>query len=642
LRKYQARITAKRYICHAVLPNFNPMSFKILFFLCLTCGVYAQSLTDSLEQTLQNKLPDTTRLNTFYDLAAELRTQNPRKALQYGQQGLILAEKMGKENYAAELYTSIALIYFVQAEYSLSLENHLKALRTYEKLKDEYGVAQAYGNIGVLYKNQNKNTEALQYHQKGLAIFRKLKDESAVARSLNNIGVIYKNQEKYLEALPYLEESLKLKQKAEDKRGQANTLANLGIIYSKQNKITQAVESQSQALRLFTEEENQEGIALIHFNLSEVYLLQRDFTKATENAQKSLSIAKKLNTKRQIREAVKVLYQIEYQQANYQSASDYQAQYIALNDSIYTEESAKALAEMQTKYETEKKEKKILQLNLEKETQRNWRIFFVIIAALLLVILAILWRFYRLKIKTNTLLGLKNAELEILNATKDKLFAVIAHDLKNPLSAFRSITQSLSNNVFNISKEEINYFLQELNRTSSGLYDLLQNLLQWAVTQSGRLPFQPEQIDLCEIATENICLLEANANEKRLIIDNQISAETLAFADKNMVKTIVRNLLSNAIKFTPEGGEIRITAEKQDPAWLMHIQDTGIGIASGDVPKLFKIEADTHTIGQSEEKGTGLGLILCKELVEKNQGKICVKSELGKGSVFSFSVPVVS
>jgi signal transduction histidine kinase len=232
----------------------------------------------------------------------------------------------------------------------------------------------------------------------------------------------------------------------------------------------------------------------------------------------------------------------------------------------------------------------------------------------------------------------KNQELELLNATKDKFFSIISHDLQNPLSAFRNVTKALNNAIDNIGKDEIKYYISELNDSSVSLYRLLRSLLQWAQTQTGRISFKRERINLLEAINKTIELFELNVNEKQLELFVTIDKNSFVYADEKVLQTILRNLISNAIKFTPEKGKIEISCSTNYNYEEISIKDTGIGISGHDVEKLFKISEDTKTIGNSKEKGSGLGLIICKEMIEKCGGQIFVESELNKGTNFKFTL----
>ena len=230
-------------------------------------------------------------------------------------------------------------------------------------------------------------------------------------------------------------------------------------------------------------------------------------------------------------------------------------------------------------------------------------------------------------------------ELRTSNATKDKFFSIIAHDLRHPFNSIGNFVTLMSKHSAALSKSEIISLSKDLKENTDKTRDLLENLLQWAQTQRGSTPFKQEVIVLAEIADEIVSLLENVAKEKNIQIDSNITSKTLIFADWQMVSTILRNLLSNAIKFTPESGKISLRTSENDGMIQITVSDTGVGMSQKTIDKLFKIDQQIVSRGTANEKGTGLGLILCKELVEKNGGSIVAMSELGKGSTFSFTLP---
>lgn len=238
---------------------------------------------------------------------------------------------------------------------------------------------------------------------------------------------------------------------------------------------------------------------------------------------------------------------------------------------------------------------------------------------------------------------LENAKkLKQLNATKDKFFSIIGHDLKNPLSILITSTEILANPSYELSKEETIEFSNEIHHTSKRLLELLNNLLTWARSQTNKLEYRPRQIELFEITTLNIYLLKPLADDKLITLESVIPAVTYINCDDNMVKTIIRNLVSNAIKFTPEGGRITISVSddtESSDMLIVTVQDTGVGMPEAVIEKLFRIDVSVTTAGTKNEKGTGLGLILCREFVERWNGRIWAESTPGIGSSFNFTVP---
>jgi len=230
-------------------------------------------------------------------------------------------------------------------------------------------------------------------------------------------------------------------------------------------------------------------------------------------------------------------------------------------------------------------------------------------------------------------------ELQKANATKDKFFSIIAHDLRSPLATFVTVTKVITERFEKYTPEQLKKMIIDLHHSSAKTYNLLENLLEWSRSQRGKIPFNPKYVDLHELAQEVADLFRANAKEKGIELTNKIQPETYAFIDENMIRTVIRNLTSNALKFTQAYGVINIEALELDEQFQVIISDTGVGIESEAIDKLFRIDVHYSTLGTENEKGTGLGLILCKEFVERNNGKIAVESVIEEGSKFKFTIP---
>ena len=242
--------------------------------------------------------------------------------------------------------------------------------------------------------------------------------------------------------------------------------------------------------------------------------------------------------------------------------------------------------------------------------------------------------------KTEQALKESEERLRELNATKDKFFSIIAHDLKSPFNTLLGLSEVLMEDFdeydIQYQKKSINNIYQSAHNT----FKLLENLLLWSCAQRGIMDFYPESENLYLISVETVEPLSQSATNKSISIKNKIPEDIFVKADKNMLLTVLRNLISNAIKFTPKGGEIFIKARQYDNNTEISVKDTGIGISVEEQLKLFQIEEGVSSVGTENEMGTGLGLILCKEFVEKHDGKIWVESKVGKGSKFIFTIPL--
>lgn len=234
----------------------------------------------------------------------------------------------------------------------------------------------------------------------------------------------------------------------------------------------------------------------------------------------------------------------------------------------------------------------------------------------------------------------QSRELVEFNATKDKFLSILAHDLKNPFNAILGFTDLLLSNYKNMDEETLLKGLKTIESASNHAYKLLENLLIWTQNQSGRIQFSPGTLNLHKQISESLGMVESEANKKGIKVVVSLKKSINIFADKNMLDSMLRNLITNAIKFSHRGQKVRITAAQTDHEIQVSVADHGVGIAAEKIPSIFKIDTRTNTLGTENEQGTGLGLILCKEFINRHKGHIWIESTPGKGSIFSFGLPL--
>lgn len=283
--------------------------------------------------------------------------------------------------------------------------------------------------------------------------------------------------------------------------------------------------------------------------------------------------------------------------------------------------------------------------------KKRW--FYLIEFLVLLLLIGFVYR-YLLKVKTNKLLRIQNQKireanqqltqseqkLRALNATKDKFFSIIAHDLRNPFASMLSLSELMSKRFDTLDEEDKISGIRGFNNSARRLYNLLENLLTWSRSQTGRIDFHPEPFNLSHLIQECIHLYSLSAEKKGIQVDFSQVDKHMAYGDQQMISTVIRNLLSNAIKFSRCNGAVEIEVVLNNLLYEITVRDSGVGIAPAHLKKLFRIESTRKCIGTSGEKGSGLGLLICKEFVERNGGTISVKSKLDKGSEFCFTLPI--
>jgi len=295
-----------------------------------------------------------------------------------------------------------------------------------------------------------------------------------------------------------------------------------------------------------------------------------------------------------------------------------------------------------------------LRIRIDPPFWMTW--WFYLLEALIIAAILVFAYKYLLKIRTNKLLRVQNekiyhanqklteseSNLKRLNATKDKFFSIISHDLKNPFTSLLSISELMASDYKNLDEEEKEQGIMRVHDSGKRIYNLLENLLTWSRAQSGRTSFKPQQLELVEMVEENIDLLKEAAEAKDIIMVKSTPELALAFGDQDMFNTVLRNLLNNAIKFSPKGKLIEVKVKDIKSSYEISVTDQGVGIAEEHLEKLFRIDAKYKTEGTAGEKGTGLGLIICKEFVEKNGGHIKVTSVIKEGTSFVFTIPKTS
>jgi signal transduction histidine kinase len=231
-------------------------------------------------------------------------------------------------------------------------------------------------------------------------------------------------------------------------------------------------------------------------------------------------------------------------------------------------------------------------------------------------------------------------QLKELNATKDTFFSILAHDLKNPFSSLHSMSELVIRDYEELEEEDKLKVLNNIHKQTELIYNLLENLLTWSKSQSGRIEFSPEKFNLTRLVEVNINLHQVPAGEKGVVISSNIKEEFQAYGDREMINTVIRNLINNAIKFSFEGGTVEVEVKSKDKCFEVLVRDSGTGMTEEDAKKIFLIDQKFKTPGTAGETGTGLGLVLCIDFVHNNRGEIWCDTRVGKGSSFYFTLPI--
>lgn len=588
------------------------------------------------------------------------RLHDYKKAIEYYLKSIDLVKELGYPDFLAHLNNSLAYVYTQIFYKEKALEYYLQAIRIYENTNNYLGIANTFNSIGLVHQSNKDNLKALSYFEKSLEILEEHENLYTLSNVYNNMGISYDNLDKNEDALEYYRKSFEISKELEDINGISTGNNNIGLVYLELKKYNLAEKHLKEALRISKELKDNYSIANVSNNIAKLLIETKKLNEAKEYLKSSLSISKKIDAKEIIAEAYLFLSQIYEKENNNNLALKYYKLYTLENDSIYSIESSEKVAEMEVKYETEsiekenellKKDNEIQQLELKKQT--NLKNFWVYLAILIFVLTLLIFNRFSLKQKTAKLLQNKNQELQHaniklaesernlqeLNVKKDKLFSIIAHDLRNPIQSLLGFSELIYRKTRNAEDNELKEYSKHILDSSNSLYNLLENILDWSLAQLDNKKYLPKTIHLLSIVQDIINSMSYNAKTKNIQITINISDKIEVKTDKNIIMSVLRNLINNAIKFTPTNGTIQILANESEEDIMVSVKDSGRGISIENMSKLFNIETNYTTKGTANEEGTGIGLVLCKELIEKSGGKIWAESKLGEGSIFNFTLP---
>ncbi len=578
-------------------------------------------------------------------------------SLEYYNNALTIAKRIKDSTQLVIVQASLAKHHETIGDYRKALAYLLDALLIAKKNNNYVTLGTACNHLGSLYQSMNNTEKSLYYHKLALAARKKIKYAEGIGKSYKNIAQIYEAREKYDSALLFYKRSLDLCKQVGYKKGITKCHNGIAGILSVKTKYAEALKHYRSSLVISEEMGYQKGIVRAKTGMGELYLQMNDHTTAIKYLKESLEVAEKDNIKEKIKQNNYLLYQAFFKDQNHARALQYHVAYHAVYEEFMDKEKSKVLAELKIKYETDKKENENTLLKKENEikslniSRKNQLILLTaLLAGFLLMIVIIVYKRFQDKQKANTTLEklnqkilFQNKELEKLNKKlnnanleKDKFFSIIAHELRNPLWWFRNLAEMLSKDFNKMSMKKMQKAIQSLDESAKQAFHLIDNLLQWSRSQLQRIQVNQEPQNLQSLVKQNIALNESVAAYKQIELASDIDYDIVVDVDKDLINTVLRNLISNALKYTPNGGKILVSATPGPYFVEISVSDSGIGISPENQKKLFKEDTQFTTLGISQEKGSGIGLILCKEFVECNKGKIWVESSPGKGTAFKF------
>ena len=601
--------------------------FSILLLLLALTTIKANNI-DSLKQAVYNMPDDSTKATVYYKIAIGIYRKEPDTMFVYATKALKLSEKLNIKTEIARSYHILGIYFAERGDLKRALEYFFKSLETLEKIGDKKRTGVAFGAIARVYQIMDNNNDALKYDLKALNISLEIKDSLNIATNYNNVGADYNNIGDFSLASENYRRALEIAKNTKNIRLQALLFMNIGYVYQEIDSINLALNNYYKSVGLYKKAKDNYGLAKIYSKLAGIHHKLNKTDSTIYYAKKAYKTGTKTKTISIIREASHFLNLAYKNILQFDSAYKYQEIYYVMKDSIDSKSNTKKLTQLEMQYNFDK-ERQINKIKYQAEVKSQKQITLIFIIAFISALLLVLVVFISYK-------KIKKAEtkLKILNATKDKFFRIISHDLKGPFNAFISISELLANKNINLDKEKIQYFASTINKTAKSSYSLFQNLLMWSMSQRDNIKIEIKEINISEILNKTLEVLSPLISEKHLAIKTNIEINII-HSDVNIISTVLRNLISNSIKFTPENGEITINTYQKNNKTVISVSDTGVGIPENKIQNLLNPNYQETTIGTNNEKGTGLGLILCNELINKLNGKIIIKSKLKKGTTVS-------
>lgn len=664
--------------------------YLFLFFVLATFTTQAQQKIDSLQSVLQDDLPDSTRTKALVALSEEYKYVDVAKSRALSEEAISLAENTNLPNLKSIAYKSMGAVYRVSGDYSSALRLDNMALESSLLSKDSSMIARTYNNVAHDYHDLGEYDESYYYFTQGYKFAKAAKDSFTMAVTIHNVGRVFKELGQYNRALNHLQISQKMSSQIKDKEGEPYSLNEIGDVLLRQGNYDSALTTLFTALKesrklkltgllpktmsniaktymqkgdfgtslqyydttytLYSKNKDNYGIAEAELGRGVVYQKQQRYDDALLSITKSLNLSQKLNARILEIQCFNQLSSLWEMKGDYKKSLEYFKRFKQLEDTLFSQDMQAKLLRDQIRFETESRDSQIAALSQQQTTtegalkrQEFVRNILVVVMALTGILLISVYRSGQRRRQINMLLlrhqqetEKRSEELERLNQVKDKFFSIISHDLRSPINALSGLLDLLDKGA--VTSEELPKHIRELRTRFNHTRALLNNLLDWTLLQMDKLNLQKGKIDLKKLVDENIQLL-SDTPGKQIKLINDVAPNTIGFADSNTINLVIRNLITNAIKFTNDQGEVRINAVPQANEWVVSVKDNGVGMATEVLRILFDKTSPYTTRGTANEKGTGLGLILCKEFVEKNGGRIWVESAEDYGSTFYFTLP---
>lgn len=593
-----------------------------------------------LQQTLEQFPHSERRFELLNLLGTAFRYRSKyQKALQTYSEAKALVDSTKNPRNLAVINQNMAVAYASLGNKGAALKAYLNGVRYGETQKDSVFLATVLNNLGMLYNYYSESEKAGFYLEQSMNISKQTGFKVGALRAASNLANTKKDLGKFDEALSLYQYALTLHKKIRPGQPPYRIIHNLGNMQLMKGNLRQAEQHFNISLKHSKELNIPQGFYYNYTGLAEVAEVRGDLGTSIQYMNRAFSVAEEIGVKLFQKTASHKLYQLHKKRGNFEEALSWHEAYTVIADSMQLQKAEQQLLETEALLGLRKQEQINQLLQQEQEGQaariatQNWLIAAGL--AIIILILISLILLYKSREEKQRI----NRELQQMNRVKDKILAIIAHDLRSPLSSMQGMLYLLRED--DLNADDIEMMTTQLELSIAQNISMVDNLLAWAREQMSGLAMNIEAVEAREVVENTFENLSFQAQQKGITLINDVAEGFKVKADYNLLKLILRNLIANSIKFSQNGDSITVNTKLKNGKVIFEVNDTGIGIPEEEQRKLFSYQG-TSREGTNKEKGSGLGLQLCKEFVEKQQGEILVKSKEGQGTTFSFSLPQAS
>jgi len=615
---------------------------------------------DSLEQILPY-LEGEERLIVLNELATILREKSQQQAFEYSEEAENLAQDLGNKSAEAKAKENIGWIYYRRGQWQKTFDYSKEAYELAIEAEDSKEAARILNSMGALYYEQNNYPKAIQHFKDAYEISKKVDDLYTMIRSLNNIAFNFSQMGELDSAIFYSKRSIQTNTDAGSPYLTSFANRVIGDVFLARNQLDSAEITFEKALQMANQRDITSFKATLLHRLGNTYLQLGKLDEAKKVLDEGVRISQDNNYLDELSRCHRYLAKVYEEMGDTEQAYLNQSIFVALNDSLVNKTNADRIALLQGMFQEDLEQSELDLLIAQNENQATRLNFarkmnLIVGLGALLISGLVVWLYFLIRnVKNynedliiqkqkihdqNVNLEAQSKQLREINQTKNKLFSILGHDLRGPVGQVKTIVDLLLSG--DLSKSEFEELIQNLKKDVDSVYFTLNNTLKWSMAQMEGFRLHQKSFDLMELVNSNLALIEPQLKEKNLTVESSLGEVEDVYADRDLIDVVIRNILNNAVKFSNPGEVIQITSQTTDDQVKMCIIDNGIGM---EEEQIHKILAEDYVItnslpGTKKEKGSGLGLQICKEFTRMNGGELTIESEKNQGTKVCIGLPV--